>query len=416
MDLIQSIVDGFEQRWEHFRQRGGLKSRAYFYEAMIKYYRNICSAREKGKLVAWVGAFTPIELFYAMDIVPFIPELHCVTIASQEQMAPYLETATQYGLPVELCSIHRAMTGMAINQVVPAPDLMVNSAHVCDSGFKSFGTLSEHYHCPEFVLDTPRELNPESVRYMTREFQHLIEFLEEVTGRKMDFQRLERTLTLSHQAYQVFYEIAELRKSCPTPLRARDSFRTFTVYRHLGGTEDALPYLESLREEVRARVREKKGGIPNERFRIYWAYVPINHDLSIYDWMENELGGAVVLDVFNGVYRMEADPSDPLTYLAKKAMGDLLPCTLGGPLEPTLQDNINVCRDYQVDGAIYIAHIGCKQGCGMIRPLRDTLRDELGIPTLVIDGDVIDATVISQETLRTKLESFFEMLEEQKAN
>lgn len=179
---------------------------------------------------------------------------------------------------MELCSIHRAMAGMVMNGAVPTPDLMVNSAHICDSGFKSFGTLSQQYHCPEFFLDTPREANPEGIRYLVKEIKNLIEFLEDFTGRKMDFGKLERILSLFRRAYESFYEIAELRKSCPTPLRARDSFRTFTVYRHLGGTEQALPYFESLRDEVRARVKEKKGGIPNERFRIYWAYVPINWD------------------------------------------------------------------------------------------------------------------------------------------
>lgn len=416
MDLIRSIVEGFEQRLEHSRKRLGPKSREHFYEAMIQYYRNIDSAKEDGKPVAWVGAFTPIELFYAMDIVPFIAELHCASIASQEHLAQYLDSATEYGLPVELCSIHRAMAGMVMNGAVPTPDLMVNSAHVCDSGFKSFGTLSQHYHCPEFFLDSPREFNQEGVQYLVKEMKHLIDLLEDFTGRKMDFGKLERVLSLSKRAYESFCEIAELRKSCPTPLRARDSLRTFSIYRHLGGTEQALPYFESLEEEVRARVKEKKGGIPNERFRIYWAYVPINYDLSIYDWMEDEYGAAMVLDVFDAVYRMESQPSDPLTYLATKSLADLLPCTLGGPLEATLQDNLNVCRDYKVDGVVYVAHIGCKQGCGMIRPLRDALRSELGIPTLVIDADIIDSTVISRENLKGKLESFFEMLEEQKSH
>jgi benzoyl-CoA reductase/2-hydroxyglutaryl-CoA dehydratase subunit BcrC/BadD/HgdB len=161
-------------------------------------------------------------------------------------------------------------------------------------------------------------------------------------------------------------------------------------------------------------VKEKKGGIANERFRIYWAYVPINYHLGIYDWMEDEFGAIVVMDLFNAVYRMEAEPLDPLAYLAAKSLADLFPCTLGGPLETTLRDNINIVRDYKVDGAIYVAHIGCKQGCAMIRPLRDILREELDIPTLVIDADIIDPTVISVENLKGKLESFFEMLEEQK--
>lgn len=416
MEVVRSIVEGFQKRLEHCRKKSGPKSTEHFYEAMIRYYQNIYLAKEECKPLAWVGAFTPIEIFYAMDIVPFIPELHCAAMASQNHLARYLDSAAEYGLPVEICSIHRAMVGMAVNETVPTPDLMVNSAHVCDSGFKSFGTLSKYYNCPEFVLDSPREGNQEGINYFAKEIRNLIEFLEDFTHQKMDFNKLERILVLSRHVYEHFYEIAEMRKEIPTPLRGRESLRSFTIYRHLAGTEGALPYFEHLKEEVGVKVKEKKGGILNERYRIYWAYVPINYYLGIYDWMEEEFGAIVVMDLFNAVYRMEAEPSDPLTYLAAKSLADLYPCTLAGPLETTLQDNINIVRDYKVDGVVYVAHIGCKQGCAMIRPLRDILRDKLGIPTLVIDADIIDPTVISIENLKNKLESFFEMLEEQKPN
>ena len=416
MNVTRSFYEGFEKRLEHARKKSAPQSTQDFYRAMIQYYKSIYLAKEEGKPLAWVGAFTPVELFHAMDIVPFIPETHCAAMASQDHLTQYLDAATEYGLPVELCSIHRAMTGMVMDEVVPTPDLMVNSAHVCDSGFKSFSTLSTHYNCPEFVLDSPRQCNPADINYFAKDIKRLIEFLEDFTHKKMDFKKLERILSLSNQAHEHFYEIAELRKNVPTPLRGRDSFRTFSIYRYLAGTEEALPYFAHLREELQTKVKEKKGGIPNERFRIYWAYVPINYYLGIFDWMEDEFGAIVVMDLFNAVYRMDADPSDPLNYLATKSLYDLYISCLGGPLETTLQDNIKIARDYKVDGAVYVAHVGCKQGCGMIRPLRDALREELGIPTLVIDADVIDPTIISKENLESKLESFFEMLEEQKVH
>jgi benzoyl-CoA reductase/2-hydroxyglutaryl-CoA dehydratase subunit BcrC/BadD/HgdB len=89
-------------------------------------------------LLAWVGALAPVELFYAIDIVPFMPEMHAGIIASQFNPAGYFDASGGFGLPVELCSAHRVMMGMYLSNELPTPDLLVNTSQVCDSGIKFF--------------------------------------------------------------------------------------------------------------------------------------------------------------------------------------------------------------------------------------------------------------------------------------
>jgi benzoyl-CoA reductase/2-hydroxyglutaryl-CoA dehydratase subunit BcrC/BadD/HgdB len=86
-----------------------------------------------------------------------------------------------------------------------------------------------------------------------------------------------------------------------------------------------------------------------------------------------------------------------------------------GPAElGWLPDTVGDAIAYKVEGAVYWAHIGCKQGCALIRIIRDALREEAGIPTLVLDIDVVDPSFVSEEELKDKLEGFFERLEEER--
>jgi benzoyl-CoA reductase/2-hydroxyglutaryl-CoA dehydratase subunit BcrC/BadD/HgdB len=347
-----------------------------------------------------------------MDIPFFIPELHCASMAAQADPSPYLEAASGTGLPVELCSIHRAMAGIVAQGDLPSPTLMVNTTQVCDSGFKSFGSLSDAYSCPDFFLDAPRLSNKEGVVYYKKELISLIRFLEEKTGKKLDMDQFREVLTLSRQAYEAFYEVGEMRKTIPTPLRARDALRNYTVFKHLAGTTIGVDYFETLRDEVKEQVGQGKGAVTDERHRIYWVLSPPNYALNIFDWMEDEHGAVIVMDVFNRLGQLEMDLSDPLEYLSLKSFKEILTESAGGPLELMVEDALRICRDYKVDGAVYLTQIGCKQSCGTIRSLQDALRNELDLPILIMDGDIIDPTILPVDQMKTKLEGFFEMLED----
>lgn len=412
MDPIKTIIKGFEKRLAHRKDHPTEKSAEFFYQGIMKYYQRIDEAREERKPLAWIGALVPVEILYAMDIVPFVPELHVAIAASQGNMVGYLDASAGWGLPVELCSIHRTMTGMTIHNDLPTPDLMVNTSWVCDSGLKSFGSLREHYGCPDFMLDLPRFQNEDGIRYYTKELTNLVQFLEESTGHRLNRDRLREAMESSHRANRLFYEVNELRKGVPCPIRARDAFRNFTVYKHLAGTPDAVSYFEALLQEVKARVEAGTGAIPNESHRLYWIYVTPNYALNIFDWMEEEHGAVVVMDMFNAIAKDTCDPSEGIPSLAQKGFQELLARTLGGPIEVCATEAIRIAQEYQVDGAVFLSHIGCKQGGGMIRMIKDALKEKAGVPTLILDGDVIDPSVLPIEQFKSKLEEFFEMIED----
>jgi benzoyl-CoA reductase/2-hydroxyglutaryl-CoA dehydratase subunit BcrC/BadD/HgdB len=83
-----------------------------------------------------------------------------------------------------------------------------------------------------------------------------------------------------------------------------------------------------------------------------------------------------------------------------------------GPLNgQALQDISNAAKQYKVDGAIYWAFIGCRHTCATIKVIKETL-NEIDVPMLTIDCDIVDPTINSEEEIGDKLAQFFEMLED----
>jgi hypothetical protein len=80
--------------------------------------------------------------------------------------------------------------------------------------------------------------------------------------------------------------------------------------------------------------------------------------------------------------------------------------------EGVVADAIADAISHKVQGAVYWAHTGCRQACATIRATKDALSEELEIPTMVVDMDIIDPTFVSEDEMKDKLESFFELLDE----
>lgn len=80
--------------------------------------------------------------------------------------------------------------------------------------------------------------------------------------------------------------------------------------------------------------------------------------------------------------------------------------------EGMVRTMVGDAKAFHVQGAIFWSHIGCKQGSAMIYWVKEALREQVGIPTLVVDMDILDPSVTSDEAMKEKLEGFFELLDE----
>jgi benzoyl-CoA reductase/2-hydroxyglutaryl-CoA dehydratase subunit BcrC/BadD/HgdB len=416
MDL-QQLSSVLKMAAKKAQEETPLRSVSLFYDLMANYFQRAALVSEQRDVpFAILHMYTPSELFYAMDIVPLHAEFYVLFATPMTGVQAQFDAAAAYGTPIEACSAQRAMIGMAKNGLIPKPDFIVSSSAVCDAEIKSFEVLAKHFQCSHFTIDQPYWDNPQGIDYYIQELEELISFLEGHTGKKLQRDRLRETVELSRQATLLYQEISHYRKTPPSPMRNLDFFNLCTLYCLLAGTREAIDYFQTVKSEVKAQV-EGKGEVlrAEEKFRLSCVFCVPCFAMDILDWMEQEHGVTIASDLGGFWLREEAwDPANPLESLAKKAFYSPLALPIIGPVDNWCESAVRMSREYQVDGAVVFAPITCKQGCATLRVVKDAIQDQLGIPTLVADCDIIDPSVVSPDELKSKLEGFFETLEEHK--
>ncbi len=400
-------------RMNRAQNKGGSSHTLYF-QLLADYYTRVRNAHEEGKLLAAHTVFFPTEVLYAMDIVPMHTEMTTwLSALFLREQAGLLAKGAELGLAPEICSPHRGVAGIFALNAIPRPDIILWSNLICDNTAKSGELMMELSDSPGFFLDNPFQNSSGEMDYLVGELEDMVHFLEERSGRKMDWDRLSEMVARTNDEIDLYREIGELRKAVPSPMSVMDDLELLSADYMFPGQPEAIQYLTHLRDELKGMVQEGKGAVTNERFRLMTLFIPPMYLMSYLEQLFEEYGAVSVVEpLFTLWSEGWLDPAHPLESVAKKSF--LIPerRSMYGPLgEQALQDIIDCAEQYKVDGAIYWAFMGCRHTCATIKVIKETL-SEVDVPMLTIDCDIVDPTINSEEEVREKLEQFFEMLED----
>jgi benzoyl-CoA reductase/2-hydroxyglutaryl-CoA dehydratase subunit BcrC/BadD/HgdB len=251
------------------------------------------------------------------------------------------------------------------------------------------------------------------VEYYKKQLAELVIYLEDISHKKMDYQRLEQVVRHALELLELYRKIYQLRKASPAPMRNRTCMNQLIIEWTFCGTAEGVKFFQTVHDEVKENVDDHKGVVPEEKYRILSLFLPPFYEYKLLDWMEREYGATVAMDLMSSwPMPLDIDPSKPLEAVARLTFYRVGSRLMHGPAEDFIQDALLNARDFKVDGALFFAHIGCRQACALIKTIKDALWDELGIKTSVIDMDLMDPSFSSSDELKNKLEQFFEMLEE----
>jgi benzoyl-CoA reductase/2-hydroxyglutaryl-CoA dehydratase subunit BcrC/BadD/HgdB len=318
----------------------------------------------------------------------------------------------ELGLASEICTPHRGVAGAYALGSLPKPSAMVWSNMVCDNTAKCGELVMDMLDIPGFFLDRPFKDSGNEIKYLTDELQDMVAFLEEKSGKKMDWEKLSETVAHIDKELELIREVNELRKNVPTPFSPIGFMELLTVDYLFPGQPESLEYLEVLLEELHQKVKEGKGAVPKEQFRLMTLFLPPVYLMSHMEKLSQKHGAVSVIEPFFTYWgEGRLDPNKPLESIARKSY--MIPeARMYGPMDDRALNSIRDCaRDYKVDGAIYYADVGCRHSCATIKLFKDIL-NEMDIPVLTIDCDVVDETSVTPGELTEKIEGFFELLED----
>jgi benzoyl-CoA reductase/2-hydroxyglutaryl-CoA dehydratase subunit BcrC/BadD/HgdB len=391
------------------------RSEVLYYEMLIDYYTQLATARQQGRCIAAHTVFFPSEILYAMDIVPMHTETTSwMTALFLGQYSDLLAAGGEQGLTSEICSPHRGLAGALAMGALPRPDAVRGSNMVCDNTAKCGELLMKICGSPGFFLDRPFQGTEAEVGYFVEELRDMVAFLEERSGRRMDWDRLSEVVRQMDRQIELFREINRLREAVPSPFHSQGFLELVTVDYLFPGRPEATRYLQTLRDELAAAVAEGRGAVPRERYRLMTLFMPPMYLIGSLERLSQEYGAVSVTEPFFCNWGEGwLDPAKPLESVARKSY--MIPEShLFGPMgEQAIGEIVDSARRFRVDGAVYYADVGCRHTCAVIKLFKDAL-GELDVPVLTVDCDVVDPTVTSEGEMRDKLERFFELLDDRR--
>lgn len=184
-----------------------------YYKDFSKYSRG----KPPQKKVAWVTAFTPVEILEALDISYFYPESYAAVIAASGKEQPLLEESEKQFLCRDCCSYACCIEGsLALKEaprgMLPKPNILIATNNQCNTLPNWWNILAQKYKVPLIILDYPGEAaNLESAYdYVTKQHKELIAQLEQLSGNKFNLGLLAKLIEYSQKSVESWNQVIEL--------------------------------------------------------------------------------------------------------------------------------------------------------------------------------------------------------------
>jgi benzoyl-CoA reductase/2-hydroxyglutaryl-CoA dehydratase subunit BcrC/BadD/HgdB len=293
---------------------------------------------------------------------------------------------------------------------VPKPDVLVYNTNQCRDVQEWFSYFGHRFDAPVVGIDSPRSvrhLNEAIIRDVQFQMEALVPHLERVAGEPLDMARLSEAVELSLLATRLWNDVLETAARSPTPLTFFDGVIHMGPIVVLRGTQEAVDYYDLLLAEMKERLRDGVSAVDEERHRIYWEGMPIWGRLRSHSELFAGLGCAVVASTYcNSWVFNDFDPSDPWRSMAL-AYTSIFIVRSEEAKERYLREMV---KRFSIDGIVFHDSKTCPSNSNARYGMPQRLRDTVGVPTLVIDGDLNDLRCVSDEQLVTNIEAFVEGL------
>lgn len=387
-------------------------------------------AKEEGKKVIYVS-YPPIpQIVAAMAMTS--DEIYCsspdIVLSNTlnllfDKINPVLETAEKNGLApgIAFCSYLQTRLGSIVKGIVPKPDLLIPSCFLCDLTPATDQLLHEMYGTPVAYIDNmidekgdrwPDEINPRKVKYFAREMENAIEMYTEVTDYELPDKEVREAVSIADKIHYMCGQIQELRKADPLPFSQSDYHLAMSLTNIGRGLREGPEVLEGLIGELEKRIDAGEGIVEKGAPRVMLVMIP--HEPALAATIA-ELGLAACVHAGAA----PRGPSRPVEYTSlweEVADGNMRGRGANYSSLAYILQLVDAVKAWNVEGVIFFRHFSCRQYS--IFPIRakQVIEEELQIPVLSLEGDYCDFRSYNVQGMRTRLETFAEMVKSERAH
>jgi benzoyl-CoA reductase/2-hydroxyglutaryl-CoA dehydratase subunit BcrC/BadD/HgdB len=396
-------------------------------QIMADYYYKLDSATKKdNEKVAWCSSVGPAEILRSLGFHVYFPENHSAMLGASRVATDLIPYANAIGYSPEVCSYLTSDIGAYLKNFtplskvyegiksIPKPDVLVFNTNQCRDVQDWMRFYSKEFKAPLLGIYTFRnlnEINETHIKSIAQQFKDLIEPLEKISGNTFNKKELKKVLSLSKKCSDLWKKVLDTASQVPSPLTFFDGTIQMGPAVVLRGTQQAVDYYKSLLTELEERIKNNEGAIYEECFRLYWDGMPMWGRLRAHSDLFARQKACVVASTYcNSWIFTDFDENNPFISMAK-AYTKLFIGRADEAKENYLKKMINF---FKVDGIIFHDSKTCSNNTNSRYGMPQRLEEELGLPSLVVNGDLNDLRCLSDEQFKTNVDAFIEQLESNK--
>lgn len=397
---------------------------------MGRHFLAIEQAYRDGKPTAWATSGCPVEILYAMDVQPILPENSATISAAQKFSKKFIEIAEDEGFSYDLCSYFKTNVGAVLSDAsisqggTKKPTFMLSTGVICDTHVNWFQVQAERFNVPHYTIDCPHMVSNTNQRqynyykkYITEQLYELLDFIKEATGHEYNEERAREVTENSWELSMVWQDIYELRKTVPCPISTRDTFGGLFPLFTMPGLKEPIKLYKKMYKEAKERVDNGVGALEQENFRLMFEGIPFWYNLKYFSTLE-KYGAMIVYEPYTYAFSKYMNPNVTKEYVLSKPVEAMAELMLSFWYIYDLQTRVKkfeeTVREWNIDGVLLHNNMSCRpNSCGLY-DLKRQLMDDYDIPCLIIDADMNDPRKLNETQVTNQIESFIEILRKRK--
>lgn len=350
----------------------------------------------------WGNIFAPCEIFDSMGLKMLSIECLGCYLSGFHLEEYFIDYAQSLGLAPTLCSYHKTFVGSVASGVVPAPAFAVSTSMTCDGNLNTFRYLQKKTEIPFVLLDVPYEADEASVTYLAGQLEDMVREIETRLGRRCDLEKLKKSLEIENETRRELLKLYRNMSHHYYPGEIIDQLYMMMGVHLMMGTREFLELVRFMNQEIVTCP-------PFTGKKILWVHLLPFYQETLKAYFNcNEAYQLMASDiVFDNLDFL--DPEKPFESLARKLIHNVY----NGAYDHKAETIRAMAERSGADAVIHFCHWGCKQADGGSVILKEEMKKH-GIPMLILDGDGIDRRNSHDGQIKTRLEAFLEMIQEER--
>jgi benzoyl-CoA reductase/2-hydroxyglutaryl-CoA dehydratase subunit BcrC/BadD/HgdB len=192
-------------------------------------------------------------------------------------------------------------------------------------------------------------------------------------------------------------------------MSAFDAFFHLALIVTLRGTQTVVDYYTELLSEMQVRIDAGIAAVDDERYRLLWDNLPVWFRTK---WLSEKFAAhkaCLVADTYTSAWCGSLKYLQEDDFVASMAEGySRIYLNIG--VDAMAAEVLSMIDKYQVDGLVMHSNRSCKPYSLGQYDIQRIVQKRRGLPTLMIEADMVDPRSFAESQVETRIDAFMEML------